>query len=97
MGATGNKKPKAWKKHKTSYMAEETNQEIMPKKGKKKIEQRDWKNSLTGFKSWGCPKRQNTPLVESDIWFQSPIGDTNKSRVPNTFWTPSYFVIGIEG
>lgn len=39
MGAAGNKKPKGMKKkHEASYMAEETNQEIMPKKGKKKIE-----------------------------------------------------------
>ena len=31
------KKPKGMKKkHEASYMAEETNQEIMPKKGKKK-------------------------------------------------------------
>ena len=34
MGAAGNKKPKGMKKkHEASYMAEETNQEIMPKKG----------------------------------------------------------------
>ena len=32
MGAAGNKKPKGMKKkHEASYMAEETNQEIMPK------------------------------------------------------------------
>ena len=37
MGAAGKKKPKGMKKkHEASYMAEETNQEIMPKKGKKK-------------------------------------------------------------
>ena len=37
MGAAGNKKPKGMKKkHEASYMAEETNQEIMPKKRKKK-------------------------------------------------------------
>ena len=37
MGAAGNKKPKGMKKkHDDFNMAEETNQEIMPKKGKKK-------------------------------------------------------------
>lgn len=37
MGAAGNKKPKGMKKkHEASYMAEETTQEVMVKKGKKK-------------------------------------------------------------
>ena len=37
MGAAGNKKPKGMKKkHEASYMADETNTEIIPKKWKKK-------------------------------------------------------------
>ena len=37
MGAAGNKKPKGMKKkHEASYMTEETTQEVMVKKGKKK-------------------------------------------------------------
>lgn len=40
MGAAGNKKPKGMKKkHEASYMAEETNQEIMPRrKNRERIE-----------------------------------------------------------